>query len=107
MGLRLSSATSKPRELVVEFEGGDLHCMYRPASYTVAELDELQANARDTKRIVESMQRTLVSWDLEDEDGTPIPLETEPLTNKVPTSVYVTIMRAMQDDQSASAEGKG
>jgi hypothetical protein len=110
MGLRLSSATAKPRAIAVPFEGGDLHVEYRPSSYTVAELDALQANARNTGHIVQSMLRTLVSWDLEyDEDsaptpelvGTTIPLETEALTQTVPTSVFVVIMQAMQADQSA------
>lgn len=114
MGLRLSSATSKARSLVVPFEGGDLSVSYRPASYTVAELDALQADARNTARIVESMLRTLVSWDLEyDEDsapepalvGTVIPLETEALTVTVPTSVFVEVMRKMQEDQQAGEAG--
>lgn len=115
MGLRLSSATAPSRDITVTFEGGDLQVAYRPASYTVAELDALQADTKNTARIVESMLRTLVSWDLEyDEDSAPtpeqvgqvIPLETEPLTQTVPTSVFVVIMRAMQEDQSAGAEGK-
>jgi hypothetical protein len=109
--MRVSQATSKPRPLQVPFEGGDLPVAYRPASYTVAELDELQANTRDTKRIVESMLRTLVSWELEyDEDAVDdegntltgvIPLTTAALTKYVPTSVFVEIMRAMQEDQQA------
>lgn len=114
MGLRLSSATSKARPLTVPFEGGDLLVQYRPASYTVAELDALQADSKNTARIVESMLRTLVSWDLEyDEDsaptpdlaGTVIPLETDALTNTVPTSVFVEVMRKMQEDQSAGEAG--
>lgn len=113
--MRLSQATSKARPLTVPFEGGDLSVQYRPASYTVAELDELQANTRDTKRIVESMLRTLVSWDLEydegqvDDEGQPlegvIPLTTKALTQYVPTSVFVEIMRTMQEDQQPGEAG--
>lgn len=120
--MRLSQAVAPARKLSVPFDQGEsLNVEYRPASYTVAELDALQADAANTARIVDSMLRTLISWDLEydpeddgaptDEDGKPlegvIPLSTEALTQHVPTSVFVVIMQAMQADQSASAEGKG
>jgi hypothetical protein len=103
--MRMSQATSKARTIPVAFEGGDLTVTYRPASYTVRELDELQADSKNTKRIVDSMLRTLVSWDLTDDDDNAIPLEVEPLMD-VPTSIFVEIMKAMQADQAPDAEGK-
>ncbi len=98
--MRMSQATVPARTMAVHFDGGDLTVEYRPASYTVRELDALQEDSKNTKRIVESMLRTLVSWDLTDEADRPVPLQTEPLMD-VPTPVFVQIMKAMQVDQSA------
>lgn len=93
MGERLPLAVHFPT-------GGVLNIVYAPSSYTVAELEELQAAERDVSRVVKSIQDLVLEWDLTDDDGTPIPLDSESLRN-VPTNIFMHIIKAVNEDQDA------
>lgn len=81
--MRLSDAVSPAEEIVVPFANDEkLTVMYRPTSYTPNELDKMQAEAaekgkskRGMKSLVASMRAMIVSWDLTEDDGSPISLE--------------------------------
>ena len=99
----ISDALGEENPLEVKFPGGVLNIVYRPAEYTVAELEELTKSERDPKRIIDSMLRLLVSWDLQtvvDNEPMPVPLEFEPMRTMVPTNIFMKILRAVNEDQS-------
>lgn len=85
--MRISDIQKEELPLAVQFPGGQvLNIVYTPSTYTVAELEEIQRHERDIKRILRSVRRLLVRWDLENDQG-PIPLQ-EPLVDGVPLSVF-------------------
>jgi len=99
----ISDALGEENPLVVTFPGGVLNIVYRPAEYTVAELQDLTKADRDPKRIVDSMLRLLVSWDLQmlvNNEPTLVPLEFEPMRTQVPTNIFMKILRAVNEDQN-------
>lgn len=99
--MRISEALGERLPLAVQFpsSGSVLNVVYTPAAYTVAELEELQKAERDTSRIIKSVQDVVLEWDLTDDDGQPVPLTTEALRH-VPTSIFMQIIRAVNEDQS-------
>jgi hypothetical protein len=122
--MRISEALGERNPLKVHFAGGSvLNIVYAPATYTIAELEELQNAERDINRVVESIRRLVLEWDLQDEDGVPISLQPvpkaitrvtdpengevtvieppeDPLRTKVPTNIFMTIIRAVNEDQN-------
>lgn len=118
--MRLSQAIAKKRDLVVHFDGADLKVVYRPLSYTPRQMDEMAAEAsasegRPSRRILETMQKLLITWDLTDEHEVLIPIEgdidakdesgkyTHPLYD-VPSNVFVAIIGAANEDQQPGGQ---
>lgn len=127
--MRISEALGGRIPLAVQFPSGAvLNIEYAPASYTVAELEEIQKAERDPKRIIEAIRRVVLSWDLMDDDGNLVPLtppKREPTMSQgddgiwvevpgtdldvaaddplrhIPTPVYTAILRSVNEDQSA------
>ena len=109
--MRISDAISPDTDLDVAFGAQTLKVRYRPPSYTVAELETLVAEAAtrgtDPMKIVDSMRRLLVSWDLVKDDDTPVDIASDEDMRNVPTSIFIGIIRAVNADQSVGdAEGK-
>jgi hypothetical protein len=120
--MRISEALSGESPLAVHFPGGAvLNIVYRPAAYTVAELEEIQAEKNNVGRILDAIRRIVKSWDLTDDAGNAVPLEKprmatlvvtdmesgevtrsdppdDPLRH-IPTPIYKEILRAVNDDQ--------
>lgn len=74
--MRISDAVSDSSPLDVHFpRGAVLHVEYQPSSYSIIELENLQRNAtKDPRRMLHAIRRLVLSWDLTDDDGVPIPL---------------------------------
>lgn len=105
--MRLSQAVSPAEPITVKFVGAELHIMYRPMTYTPAQIDQMQAEAAEkgagskgTDSLINSMINMIESWDLTDEDDAPILLERGPM-RQVPTNVYMAIMSAINKEQQA------
>lgn len=103
--MKISEALGERVDLAVAFPGGSvLNVVYTPSTYTVAELEELQSVERDATRVLASIRRLIVDWDLTDDSGAVIPLteptegEDDPLRH-VPTSIFARIFRAVNEDQ--------
>lgn len=120
--MRISDALKGETPLDVHFPSGSvLRITYRPASYTVAELEEIQREKGNAGRIIEAIRRIVLSWDLVDDNGQPVPLERptaamvtvvdgesgavalsdppdDPLRH-VPTPIFLEIIRAVNEDQ--------
>lgn len=116
--MRISDAVSKARDIEVEFDGGAiLQVSYRPASYTAAEAERLQIDEDSGKkatpeekraritRILEMIGELVSSWNLLDDDDTPIdPTDIETLRAKVPLNVFTEVIRAISEDQRPEGE---
>lgn len=119
--MRISDALGEESPLAIHFPHGVLNIVYRPAAYTVAELEEIQAEKNNIGRVVEAIRRVVKSWDLTDDDGNPVPLEkpvqailvvTDPESGEVtkseppqdplrhiPTPIFKEILKAVNADQ--------
>jgi hypothetical protein len=97
--MQIADALGEETSLAVSFPKGQLNIVYRPMTYTVAELEQLQRSDKDPVQIVNSMLDLLVSWDLTDGDGAPVPIDYESLRQKVPTAIFLRILRAVNEDQ--------
>lgn len=128
--MRIKEALSDIKDLVVEFPGGGrLNIKYRPSSYTVADLSDIDEEAKkDPYRIITMIRDMVIWWDLEDNSGEPIALalppgtgnvitsdgeqvrtkfdkkellKKDPIAREVPITLLVGIIRAVNEDQSA------
>lgn len=120
--MRISDALKEVKDLKVDFgAGGVLTIIYRPPSWTPAEMDALSKD-KDIKKIVDQVRKLVVQWDLTDDYNALIPLEEpKPITvtsedgtalenvsadvpydplMHVPISIYMKII------QSINADGK-
>ncbi len=101
--MKISQATAEEKPLAVKFGEATLNVVYRPLTYTVTELEKMEAGDARAAQVVDSMLRLLVSWDLTDEDENPVPL-TEEALREVPTHIFTGIMQAVGKDQTPSGE---
>lgn len=73
--MRISDALKEVKDLKVDFgAGGVLNIIYRPPSWTPAEMDELSKD-KDIKKIVDQIRKLVIQWDLTDDYNALIPLE--------------------------------
>lgn len=111
--MKISQATAKPKPLEVTFGEAKLNVQYKPLTYTVREMDELQ-DSKDVKQIVSTMKRLVVSWDLTDDDEQPVALDymlnedesvnvADPLLD-IPSHIFTGILKAVAEDQKPSGE---
>jgi hypothetical protein len=91
---------------------GDLNVEYRLNAGT-PELEKEIAALQDDgdtvgvlEKVVEQMSNVLVSWDLMGDDGQPVPITIEALTNIVPSAVLTDISNAISEARSLG-EKKG
>lgn len=114
--MRISEALSPARDIEVRFEAAVLNVTYRPAAYTIEEIERLEESDGDKtpeqrrarlERLLDTVGRVVVSWDLTHDDETMIsPLDRDTLRRTVPTSVFTDIMKAIREDQKVGeAEG--
>lgn len=126
--MRISEAFEDSKPLDVHYPtGAVLHIYYRPAMYSVEEMERIQTAERNPRRVLAAIRRVVMSWDLTDADGATIPIE-EPYHNgmplsefvealvrngsalpddlpsdplaKIPTNIFTQIIRAVNEDQS-------
>lgn len=121
--MKMSDALKEVKDLDVDFgAGGVLHIIYRPPSWTPAELEALQED-KDIRRVVDQIRKLVIQWDLTDDYQNLVPLaepvqpETvvvtgdhgevleqdavEPVRDPlmhVPLSIYMKIIRAINED---------
>lgn len=126
--MRINEAFEDAKPLDVHYPtGAVLHVVYRPAMYSVEEMERIQTAERNPRRVLRAIRRVVVSWDLTDEDGAPISVD-EPYYNgmplsefieaatntrtplpddlpndplaKIPTNIFTRIIQAVNEDQS-------
>jgi len=106
--MRISQAKSKAVELEVEFDEGSLNIVYRPISYSLNELDEMQAESVKTggtkderkarmSRIATMISKMIVSWDLEGDNGEPIDPTDISALQDIPSNIFTEIIMAVKE----------
>jgi hypothetical protein len=81
--MRISESIAASKTLDVVFDSGSvLHVVYRPSSYTIAEMEEMASLRADAKngpaRIIKMVQDLVQTWDLEGYQRQPVLSEGEP-----------------------------
>jgi hypothetical protein len=110
--MRISEALSRSSNIEVMFEAGAvLHVTYRPVSYSLRELDEMEAvtvqkggTAEQRKerleRVAGMIGKLVISWDLESDDGVVLdPTDIEAMKD-IPSNVFTEILSAVKAHQS-------
>jgi hypothetical protein len=99
--MRLSEALGDIKDLDVTFDGGSvLHIQYRPPSWTPREIEAMQNDDKNIRRVVARIQGLVLAWDLTDNSGEPIDLASEEALMDVPLPVYNKIIVAVREDNS-------
>jgi hypothetical protein len=100
---KVSSYTSKTRRLVIPFEEDDdepLTVVYRPRGLKTETLTQLQA-AKATEQFDQLVCVQIIalveSWDLTDEDGTPVPITPESLA-AIPVTLLSHVFDKINED---------
>ena len=92
--MRLSDLVRNERALALEFAGDTLNFSYRPGLVTPAFSDALGTEKRP---LIWALSRVVVSWDLVDDAGQPLPLTEQSLT-EIPTPFLRSVLHAILDD---------
>lgn len=100
--MRLSQLLAKERTIEVEIDGDTLTITYDPSAFT-AEAEDRYAAQRETARnigaMAEALDILLIKWDLTDEDGKTLPINTETLRT-LPGEFLGRVMEAINEDAS-------
>lgn len=94
--MKMSEASDAPKDLDVPFGSAVLHITYKPVDYTPREMEQAQ-ESQDIKHVVGMIERTVLSWDLTDDDENPIPLEADALMD-VKLNIFHGIFAAIAKD---------
>lgn len=100
MGVKLSELLSDRRTIEVPFGGRTITVTYRLSERTPKATDELNPAAH----VVAEMIRLVVSWDIEDDKGKPVPITEKALQN-VPTPVMRAIWNWIWADAGLGEAG--
>lgn len=131
--MRISEAISESTPLAVPFAmGAVLNIEYRPASTTLAAMEDMAETAREAEeseaegkgstpdevaqmkarianiknRLIGTIKDTVVSWDLTEDDGeTIVPIDDVSLS-RVPMNIFIEITKEIRRHQSAGDSGK-
>jgi hypothetical protein len=103
--MKLAQLRAESKTVLVPFQAGDLKVDYRPNTFTADAVDKINAAMQDPKKQTDAMfdmiGGMLLGWDLEDDDGTVIPLDDAArLRAEVPMQVFGRIFTALQEDQA-------
>lgn len=99
---KVSGYRERTRQIRIEFDGDDedLNVEYRPRAITPRMEDQFQTYIDENhgERVVfDSLAAMVVTWDLTDDAGVPIPLTPDAL-NDVPSSVLTYVLNKLRED---------
>ncbi len=107
MPIRLSDVASNTRQTTVWYDGEEAGIIYRPGFYTGA-IEERVANAdaqRQTAILEDVLSECLISWEVLDDKGNPVPTTKEAL-HEIPTLFLAEVFKAIGDDMKVGEAGK-
>jgi hypothetical protein len=100
--MRLSKVLQEETTIQVPVGDEKVEVRYRPGAFTPAlqdELDELGSGtaSRVGRRFCESLCKVLASWDLEEDNGEPVPLDPDRLT-ELPAQFLAKLLEVVAED---------
>lgn len=111
MGIKLADIKADRRKVAIELTLGEnpetgeevtetLNVVYRPSAYTAnseLELNQLRDSNWKSEMGLRFVEMLVVSWDLEDDDGNPFPINTQSLAD-LPSSFIGRVVGGIGDD---------
>ncbi len=96
--MKLNDLKNKRKVLSLDTQYGKLNIEYCPVEYT-GEVERILAEGqnRPIAALVELLGRILKQWDIEDDDGQPLPV-TEEMLMKLPVDILVAITEKITED---------
>lgn len=98
MAIRLSARRAIVKPLAIDVDGETLNVQYRPGAFT-PEFDrsarQLETSSDPETGLGAMFCSVVASWDLEGDDGQPVPLTPESLMT-VPTDILIAVLGAMR-----------
>jgi hypothetical protein len=108
MPIKLSNIGAKQATVTVEYLGESAEVTYRPALLTPrdeAKLSEMEGKAA-IDEMVGQLERVLVEWDVLGDDGTPMEITAENLTD-LPSNFLLVVMQAVREDSAPNRSKRG
>jgi len=106
MGIRISELTRDERTIQVPVGKEQVNITYRPGGFTPETEDRLHQHEEDQRggaALVELLEGCLVRWDLEGEDGQPMPIDGAVLRT-LPIRFLAQAVKAIAEDMNPNAE---
>lgn len=100
MPIKLSELSAKTRALTMEYAGEALIVEYYPARFTpalAARMQDVQDAPRPTVAFAEALAEVLAGWDIQGDDGEPLPTTTGWLL-KMPMDLLSQVAEAVGAD---------
>lgn len=98
MPISLAELQSNLRTLVIDYDGEKVQVVYRPGILTPATNDDFAKQS-----VVEQLETLLVSWDVLDDKGKPLPVTTD-LLNQLPGRFLAHIAAEISGDMRPNAK---
>jgi len=101
--MKLNELKKKRKALSLDTQYGKVNIEYCPVEYT-GEVERILAEGKDRPiaALVELLGRVLRQWDIEDDDGQPLPV-TEEILMKLPVDLLAVITEKITEDMRPKA----
>lgn len=108
MALTLKNLAGKPRTVEVTWEEETAQVTFLPGKMTPEFLDELRATeeSQGDKAVVAILSECLVTWELENEDGSPVGTDIHTL-RQLPLPFLAHVLNHLQGDMGPTGEASG
>ena len=98
---KLSGILRFTRSIDVDYFGHPINVTYRPAAFNRSYFQFLQDNVDVPGSLYPVFERIVESWDLEDDDGKPIPVDAETLDGlELPADLLPHIFKCINEDRA-------
>lgn len=91
--MRLSDL-GRERKITVPYDGEEIGIVFRPAAVNADWLERMGEEGKDARTYVGLLSEALVSWDIEGDDGTPLPVSVDVLW-RLPVDLLNLLAQAM------------
>ena len=98
---KLSGILKFTRSIDVDYFGHPIRVAYRPAAFTRAYYQFLQDSRDEPGSLYPAFERIVESWDLQDDDGQPIPVDAATLEGlELPADLLPYIFKCVNEDRT-------
>lgn len=99
MPISLNHIKNDKRSIAIDYNGDTLNLTYKPSELTPAIEAEIREEALEGRndRLIETVCKMVIQWDLLDEAGEPLPLEPE-IVRDLPSAFLYAIQQGCRED---------